>query len=134
MRGELQAAFDKAVSERPGVLEYKLSFFEKHSMAVTLCHPECGHVYAVGTQGEIGHIHPTDGSMHIILSPSDAKQAIDKGWGERHGLAGMAKLPPTYTFVYSPRDSLEVSVASEMINAAISHMTGPNAAAAAMQA
>lgn len=131
MRGELQAVFDVAVGAHPGLVEYKLSFYEKHAMAVTLCHPECGHVYAIASHGEIGHIHPTDGSMHMILSPSDAKQAIDNGWGERHGLAGSPLLPLTYLFVYSPRDSLEVSVASSLLNAAISHMVGPDAVAAA---
>ena len=45
------------------------------------------------THAEIGHMHPTDGSMHMILSPSDAKVVIESGWGELHGLAGQVFAP-----------------------------------------
>lgn len=120
---KLKLIFDEAVNTRVGLVEYKLSFYEKHTLAVTLCHPECGHVYAIGTHGEIGHIHPSDGSMHMILSPSDTKQAINKKWGERHGLAGKGSLPLTYLFVYAPRDEMELGVAKNLLDAAIGHMS-----------
>jgi hypothetical protein len=76
------------------------------------------------TKGEIGHIHPADGSMHFSLSPSDAREVLAKGWGELHGLAGQAyapdhRLPVTYTMVYSPRTDAEIAVVRQILEAAI---------------
>lgn len=123
MRTRLEGLFDAAVRRHQGVVDFKLSYFEKHTPAVTLCHPECGHVFALSSHGEIGHIHPSDGSMHMILSPSDALRAIEAGWGERHGLAGKKlDLPVTYLFVYSPRDDVELSTVGELLDAAIRFM------------
>lgn len=38
---------------------------------------------------ELTHLHMTEGSMHVILSPQDARQVIKQGWGELHSLAGV---------------------------------------------
>lgn len=50
------------------------------------------------TAHELAHIHLSEGSLHLILSPQDARKVIGSGWGERHRLAGMAYrghyLPP----------------------------------------
>lgn len=123
LRGKLDALFTDTVARHDRRVHFKLSHFEKHTPAVTLCHPECGHVYALSTQGEIGHIHPSDGSMHMILSPSDTRQAIEAGWGERHALAGRLGLPQTYLFVYSPRDEVELATTQTLLEAAISFMS-----------
>lgn len=38
---------------------------------------------------ELAHIHHLDGSLHIVLSPQDARKVIQRGWGELHPLAGL---------------------------------------------
>lgn len=43
--------------------------------------------------GEFAHLHPTDGSMHMVLHPHDAQLAVERGWAELHALAGC----PGYT-------------------------------------
>lgn len=70
------------------------------------------------TRGEMCHIHPPDGSTHLILSLADQKRVIELGWGRRHRLSGGAILPWNYTFIYAPRDDDEIAVWKEIINAA----------------
>ena len=61
--------------------------------------------------------------MHMILSPSDACTAIERGWGELHGLAGHAfDLPPTYTLIYAPRDDSEFASVMRILDAAVAYM------------
>lgn len=38
---------------------------------------------------ELAHIHLTEGSLHVVLSPQDARQVVEKRWGELHRLAGL---------------------------------------------
>ena len=121
---KLSAMFDCAVTAQSSVIEYRLSFYEKHTPAVSMRQPECGHAHARMGQGEIAHIHPSDGSMHMIFSVADARRVIDRGWGERHPLVGVRpRLPPTYIYVYPPRDDLELDVVRDLLAASIAHMT-----------
>ena len=58
--------------------------------------------------------------MHMILGPNDAIAAIKAGWGERHGLAGIAlELPVNYVMVYAPRGEDDLSVIGQLLEAAI---------------
>jgi hypothetical protein len=103
----------------------RLSRFEKHNLAVTLRDPATDHADARLSEGEIAHIHPYDGSMHMIFSVTDAASVLDAGWGERHPLAGvLPELPSTYIYVYPPRDGAELAIVARLLNAAIEHMTG----------
>lgn len=122
--GQLQSVFDAMVQAQSGRVQYKTSFYEKHNDAITLCRPDCGHAHGVISHGEVAHIHHVDGSMHMVLSPSDAAKAIEAGWGELHGLAGfMGRLPVSYTFVYAPRNAQEMEVVRQLLAAAVAHMT-----------
>ena len=130
MKEALQTAFDRAVAESDGVVRYALSHFERHTEAITSCGSEECDPIAGLSQGEIAHIHALDGSMHMILSPSDALTAIEARWAERHGLAGRALgLPPTYLLVYAPETMEDVAIASRLLAAAIVYMTGREATA-----
>ena len=125
MRARLSAAFDARVAQDPGRLSYALSHFEKTNQAVTLQARLCRHTDARATHGEIAHIHPSDGSMHMVLSASDAAAVVERGWGERHGLAGVALgLPLTYTLIYAPRDEAEVRTDARILDAAVAYMAG----------
>lgn len=49
------------------------------------------------TRGEILHVHPADGSTHMLLSLADSRRVIETGWGERHRLSGGGMVPWGYT-------------------------------------
>ena len=117
-----QQLFDDVVNSRESHLFYQLSRFEKNYNAVYVKDSATGNQSLMPlTHGEIGHIHPADGSMHFTLSPSDAKFIIEKGWGELHPLAGQGGLPGTYTLIYSPRNKKELEVVKKILTAAIEY-------------
>lgn len=66
-------------------------------------------------RGETIHIHPLDGSTHMLLSLADQKDVIEKGWGQRHRLSGTAVLSWNYTFIYAPRDDEEFEVWKDFV-------------------
>ncbi|KAG4219452.1 hypothetical protein PC116_g32068, partial [Phytophthora cactorum] len=71
-----------------------------------------------GADGEFAHVHG-EGSLHLTLSPADAKNAIEAGWAERHKLAGVwgqrAVVPWGYVMVYAPRSEEEFALMKEII-------------------
>jgi hypothetical protein len=124
VRGQLSELFDRTVDRHAGRVLYALSSFEKRHPAITLTCAE-GSVGAA-SNAEIAHIHPSDNSMHMVLSPSDAVAAIEMGWAQRHGLAGVAAgLPPTYVMVYSPRNREDLAVVEQLLEAAIAYAIQP---------
>ncbi|UZJ53006.1 hypothetical protein CBS101457_002326 [Exobasidium rhododendri] len=40
-------------------------------------------------QHEVAHIHTSEGSMHLVLSPQDARRVITQNWGELHRMSGL---------------------------------------------
>ena len=125
LRADHTAIFDRQVTEHSEALHYAQSHFERHNQAVTLRRPNVGHPVACTTCGEIAHIHPSDGSMHMILSPSDARYVVGRGWGERHGLAGKALgLPSTYLLIYAPQEADDLAVLDRILAASIRYMSG----------
>lgn len=125
VRKQQKAVFDEVVEENNTLVHIQKSYFEKHNDAVFLNDSAQGNQSVVlTTHGEVGHMHPSDGSMHFSLSPSDTKEVIEKGWGELHGLAGQVyksndALPATYMMVYSPRTEQELAVVKQILQAAI---------------
>jgi hypothetical protein len=64
-------------------------------------------------EGEVVHVHDIDGSAHVFLgNDADCREVLEKGWGERHGLAGVL-LPKGFLLVYAPRDEEEASHPTE---------------------
>jgi len=120
----LDQVFDRFVDSNGSYVRYAKSFYEKRNDAVTLVDLARGRPLAAMSQGEVAHIHPSDGSMHMIFSPSDAKQVIDKGWGERHPLCGVPRhnIALTYLMIYTPRDAGEVAVVRQLLRGAVEHM------------
>ncbi|KAF2962811.1 hypothetical protein GQX73_g10762 [Xylaria multiplex] len=73
--------------------------------------------------GEICHVHNSDHSLHLNLHPDDAKEVIEKGWGQRHPLTSRCFLfkmpvPRQFTMVYAPRSRDELKVVCQIIEAA----------------
>lgn len=127
----LDQVFDRFVESNGTYVRYAKSFFEKRNDAVTLVDLARSRPLSRLSQGEVAHIHPGDGSMHMIFSPSDAKQIIDKGWGERHPLCGVPRhnIADTYLMIYTPRDAAEVAVVKTLLRAAVEHMGACDCAA-----
>lgn len=70
------------------------------------------------TRGEMCHIHPPDGSTHLVMSLADQKRVIELGWGRRHRLSGGPMLPWNYTFIYAPRNEEEIESWKSIVTAA----------------
>ena len=127
IRGKQKVIFNEIVSQYNLLVHFQKSYFEKHNDAIFLNDSAKGNqTIVLTTHGEVGHMHPTDGSMHFSLSPSDTKEVLEKGWGELHGLAGQVykandALPPTYMMVYSPRTEQELEVFRQILIAAIKY-------------
>lgn len=120
----LYEIFNEYVQNHNKCVHYEKSFFEKRNEAITLINKNEGVSLAKETEGEIAHIYPSDGSMHMVFSPSDAKKVIEQGWGERHPLAGVKlNLPDTYLMIYMPRNKQEVTVVKQLLYAAVTHMS-----------
>ncbi|MES2796803.1 MAG: fumarylacetoacetate hydrolase family protein [Bacteroidota bacterium] len=117
--------FDAIVANSEGKLIFKNSYLELHGPGIFLKDSAAGNQTIVPvSHAEIGHIHHFDGSMHLILSPSDTKEIIEKGWGELHGLAAAGtRAAKTYMMIYSPRDEKEVTITKQILEAAIKYQS-----------
>ncbi len=107
------------VRDRPTVVRPGLSRLERGGDA--LFTRDLRHAPWLGaTHGEIGHVHHSDGSLHLVLPLADAAVVIGAGWGERHPLAGLPglSLPLGYLLVYAPRDLDEVRVVRRLVERA----------------
>ncbi|RDW59939.1 hypothetical protein BP6252_13026 [Coleophoma cylindrospora] len=50
---------------------------------------------------ELTHVHPSDNSLHVFLSDSDAKKVAEAGWGQRFAIPAVKG---GWIMVYAPRD------------------------------
>ncbi|ROV95212.1 hypothetical protein VMCG_08548 [Cytospora schulzeri] len=106
---------DALVAANPGALQTQTSVLEGPVPAVRMkgfeSMPEASRPQVLArTRGEMCHIHPPDGSTHLLLSLADQKSVIELGWGRRHRLSGGGMLPWNYTFIYAPRNEEEMAV------------------------
>lgn len=106
---------DELVGANAGALQTKTSVLEGPVPAMGMkdfeSMPEARRPQVLTrTAGEMCHIHPPDGSTHLLLSLADQKRVIELGWGRRHRLSGGGLLPWNYTFIYAPRDEEEMVV------------------------
>jgi hypothetical protein len=76
---------------------------------------------------EIGHIHPWDHSLHIVLDPELAKADVEAGWAEVHPVAKAGLAPANRVMLYGPSDALEVDVLFDLIEAAVRRAGGRGA-------
>ncbi len=125
IRAKQKEIFVEVTDQNKTFVHFQRSYFEKHNEAIFVNDSARANQTIVSTtHGEVGHLHPSDGSMHFSLSPSDTKEVIEKGWGELHGLAGQVykandALPATYTMIYSPGTDQELAVVKQILEAAI---------------
>ncbi|ETI22571.1 hypothetical protein G647_06647 [Cladophialophora carrionii CBS 160.54] len=138
MKQYITNLFKNAVAGNSDILEERLSLYERHNPALFVhdnilssadsAVPETARI----ARGEIGHIHP-DFSIHLYLSPADARLIIEKGWGEKHRLSKPENslfkfkrfhIADTYILIYGPRDEEEIEVVRKILQSSIRFMTG----------
>lgn len=123
MKQAMFAYLDELVATHSSVLQTQQSVLEGPVPAVgikgfaSLPNAEKPDVYRF-TRGEFLHVHPPDGSTHLIMSLADQKSLIETGWGRRHRLSG-GLLPWGYTFAYAPRNDMEFEVWKTVVGAAV---------------
>ena len=79
--------------------------------------------FMVGT--EFVHLHgATDGSLHMMLPPELATEAIAKGWAEPHPLARRGMAPANLVMVFGPRDDTELEVVWRLVQASHRYARG----------
>ncbi|KAI0125393.1 hypothetical protein BJ170DRAFT_673677 [Xylariales sp. AK1849] len=117
MKKEMNAYLDALVRGNPTVFQRELSYLEGPVPAVQLRYDVEHPSFLKSTKGELIHIHPPDGSTHIVLSLTDSAKVIEQGWGQRHRLSG-GLLTWGYTLIYAPRNEEEFAVWKKIVAAA----------------
>jgi hypothetical protein len=74
---------------------------------------------------EFAHLHPEpDQSLHAMLPPALATEAVETGWAEVHPVARMGLIPPTAVMIYAPRDDGEREVVASLVRASHAFASG----------
>ncbi|KAK8035197.1 hypothetical protein PG993_010192 [Apiospora rasikravindrae] len=97
MKRDMNAFLDALAAANGEVLLRGLSRLEGTVPAVQAAEGKAAATVTKETRGEILHVHPADGSTHMVLSLADSRRVIETGWGERHRLSGGGFLPWGYT-------------------------------------
>lgn len=71
---------------------------------------------------EVAHVHPAENSLHVHVSPRDARLVLKRGWGQRFSVTWLA--PPSWIMVYAPRNEEEVEVVREIVRTAVCFAVG----------
>jgi hypothetical protein len=118
----IESALLEVHAEFYDVTEQRTSVFERHGTAIFVKKdlPDDSVAAAVvRAKREVAHVHETDGSAHIVMaSHADCREVVEKGWGQRHPLAGVL-LGREYLMIYAPRDWEEVNVVRGIVEAAV---------------
>lgn len=74
---------------------------------------------------EFAHLHPLpDLSLHAMLPPALAEEAISAGWAELHPVARLGLLRSGAVMLYAPRDDGERKVVEGLVEAAYDFARG----------
>lgn len=118
----------KFCTERPDILVLDLSNTEGRSTDAIYAKPDLPGRHPSARdrvlKNEIAHFHPADNSAHVWLSGPDAKEVIEKGWGERFPLSAMGMCHQSWTMLYAPRSMEDVDVIEEIVKAGVQYLTG----------
>lgn len=117
-------AFASIAARNPDSISVRSSRLEGRGPAWFLGNGRPLPEWASRTGGEMAHFHGgsagADGSAHVLLGPRDAREVVEKGWGERHRLSGVGgAIPVGYTLVYAPRTGEELDVVLEILKAGV---------------
>lgn len=114
-------AFKKLSEKHGDAIDLGRSVIEGHGDALFLKESYALPTLIAKAKREISHIHDSDMSAHLLLSFTDARELISKGWGERHRMTGSSILPLGYTMLYVPRNIEEVDTFIKIFEAGIEY-------------
>ncbi|TQV96642.1 hypothetical protein V2A60_002971 [Cordyceps javanica] len=106
MKARMYDHLEALAGANTGLLQYDLSTLEGPVPALQLHRDQDRPKHLQRTRGEVAHIHPPDGSTHLVLSLADSRHLIETAWGQRHRLSG-TMLGWGYTLFYAPRNEDE---------------------------
>lgn len=107
-----------AVFALPGVEERPSAISVLGARALWLAEGADGPPEAFLVGQEFAHLHPRpDHSLHLMLPPLLAREAIEAGWAEQHPVARRGLIPANAVMVYAPRDDAEIRVVEELVRA-----------------
>ncbi len=102
-----------------GVVERPSAISVPGARALWLTEGAVGPPEAFMVGNEFAHLHPApDQSLHAMLPPGLAGEAIDAGWAEQHPVARRGLIPANAVMIYAPRDDAERAVVEELVRAA----------------
>ena len=103
----------------PGVREQESLISVPGARALWLAEGADGPPEAFMIGSEFAHLHPvsSDQSLHMMLPPELAEEAIEAGWAEQHPVARRGLIPANAVMVYAPRDDWERGVVEELVSA-----------------
>lgn len=102
----------------PGVLERPSLISVPGARALWLSDGSAGPPEAFMVGNEFAHLHPApDQSLHAMLPPAIAVEAIEAGWAEQHPVARRGLIPANAVMLYAPRDDAEREVVEELVRA-----------------
>lgn len=74
---------------------------------------------------EFAHLHPLpDLSLHAMLPPPLAVEAVATEWAEPHPMARLGLIPPGAVMLYAPRDEGELEVVERLVDASYGFARG----------
>jgi hypothetical protein len=119
---ELLAA---ALFDLPGVVERPSEISVPGARASWLSEGAAGPPEAFMVGNEFAHFHPApDQSLHMMLPPALAEEAIQAGWAEQHPVARRGLISPNAVMVYAPRSDSERGVVEQLVRASYSFARG----------
>ena len=102
----------------PGVVERPSLISVPGARALWLAEGATGPPEAFMIGQEFAHLHPgPDQSLHMMLPPQLAEEAIEEGWAEQHPVARKGLIPANAVMVYAPRDDEERAVVEQLVRA-----------------
>lgn len=108
-----------AVLALPGVVERPSLISVPGARALWLAEGASGPPEAFMIGQEFAHLHPEpDQSLHLMLPPGLAEEAIEAGWAEQHPVARRGLIPANAVMAYAPRDDEERAVVEQLVRAA----------------
>ena len=107
-----------AVFALPGVEERPSRISVPGARALWLADGAAGPPEAFLVGNEFAHLHPDpDQSLHLMLPPALAVEAVEAGWAEQHPVARRGMIPANAVMVYAPRDDGEREVVEQLVQA-----------------
>ena len=107
-----------AVFALAGVVERPSLISVAGARALWLAEEAIGPPEAFMIGQEFAHLHPEpDQSLHMMLPPQLAAEAIEAGWAEQHPVARRGLIPANAVMVYAPRDDEERGVVEQLVRA-----------------